>query len=83
MGSGESAVANAAKTKQFSNEMSSRATRSQEDLTGINQADLFNTPPNTKRRVNPKKSIRKTPSESKSNIEGGLLLNPFTTDQNI
>jgi hypothetical protein len=61
--------------------MNSRATRSQEDLTGTKEADLYSTPPDTKRRVNTKKSIRKTPSESESDVEGESPLGRFTTDQ--
>jgi hypothetical protein len=42
--------------------MSHRSTRSNEDLTEINRADFFRTPPATKRRINTKKTTKKTPS---------------------
>jgi hypothetical protein len=51
--------------------MSFRTTRSQEDLAGIDEADLYTIPPDTKRRVNTKKSpARRTPSDSDTELEG-------------
>jgi hypothetical protein len=44
--------------------MSHRSTRSNEDLTEIDRADLFRTPLATKRRINTKKTTQKTPSTS-------------------
>jgi hypothetical protein len=49
--------------------MSHRSTRSNEDLTEINRADLFKTPPATKRRINTKKTTQKTPSTSDTEQE--------------
>lgn len=50
--------------------MSNRSTRSQEDLAGIDEADLYRTPPDTKRRVNTKKPpIQRTPSDSDTELE--------------
>jgi hypothetical protein len=49
--------------------MSHRFTRSQEDLAGINKADLYRTPPATRRRIKTK-SISRTPSTSDTEQEG-------------
>jgi len=49
--------------------MSHRSTRSNEDLTEIDRADLFRTPPATKRRINTKKTTQKTPSTSDAEQE--------------
>jgi hypothetical protein len=49
--------------------MSHRSTRSQEDLAGINKADLYRTPPPTRRRIKTK-SISRTPSTSDTEQEG-------------
>src|SRR5947207_15797403 len=53
----------------FQDEMSHRPTRSNEDLIGIDKADLFRTPPATKRRVNTKKTTSRTPSISDNERE--------------
>jgi hypothetical protein len=53
----------------FQTEMSHRSTRSQEDLAGINKADLYRTPPPTRRRIKTK-SISRTPSTSDTEQEG-------------
>jgi hypothetical protein len=50
--------------------MSHRSTRSQENLAGIDEADLYRTPPATRRRINTKKSVSRTPSTSDTEREG-------------
>jgi hypothetical protein len=59
--------------------MSHRSTRSNEDLTEIDKANLFRTPPATKRRINTKKTTQKTPSTSdtEQKEEYESLLNRF------
>jgi Reverse transcriptase (RNA-dependent DNA polymerase) len=58
--------------------MSLRTTRSQEDLAGIDEADLYRTPPDTKRRANTKKPpIQRTPSDSNTEHEEESPLGRF------
>jgi hypothetical protein len=60
--------------------MSHRSTRFNEDLTEIDRANLFRTPPATKRRINTKKTTKKTPSTSDTEEEHESPLSRFVNN---